>query len=157
MKKRVAGAVILVAIGVGIWLSNLFKGIGPGGEGTEVALSPDTLASVDTSQGNGAGGANADTSNADATQVVPTVLIDEREFFLESPAEDGASERQLIPMDVTEIAALARNAAPNADGIRIQVKRRRSSRPSAETALAEALHAAGLSDEQILHHTGFVD
>ena len=41
MKKRVGGAVILVAIGIGIWLNSLFNGIGPGGEGTNVGLSKD--------------------------------------------------------------------------------------------------------------------
>lgn len=166
MRRRVAGAAILVAMGIGIWLSSLFKGLGPGGDGSRGAFAPQPRAEV----------GNADLSPRDTPEsvsapgvrtgaAIPTVVIDERQYFLENHGgdvtrlipTDVSAETQLIPTDVAHIVALVQQTEPNDDGIRVQIKRRRSSRPSAETALDKALHEAGVTDEQILRHSGFVD
>ncbi len=165
MRKRVAGATILVAVGIGIWLSNLFNGLGPGGAGTNIGMNPETMVSLDS--GTIAGGTGNAGSHAEepAAPAIPTVVIDERDFYLEQSAgdetklipTDAAQKAQLIPTDVRHIVTLVQQTEPNSDGIRIQIKRRRSSRPSAETALDNALHQAGITEEQILRHSGFVD
>ncbi len=167
MRKRVAGAAILVAVGIGIWLSNLFNGLGPGGAGTNIGMNPDTQVSLDgatISGGTGDAGTGSHEGRATAP-AIPTVVIDEREFYLEQSGggetmlipTDAAQEDRLIPTDVEHITVLVRKTKPNDDGIRVQIKRRRSSRPSAETALNNALHQAGITEEQILRHGGFAD
>lgn len=157
MRKRVAGGVVLVAIGIGIWLSNLFTGIGPGGAGSNIGLSPDINATLEKGEST-AGDTSltsleGETSGSTAPER-PIVVIDAQEYFLEQRTADGS---EYVPTSLEEIVKIAQQAEPDADGIRVQVKRRGSSRHSAEAALDAALREAGLSEEQIQRHAGFVD
>lgn len=157
MRKRVAGGVVLVAIGIGIWLSNLFTGIGPGGSGSNIGLSPDINATLENDEST-AGDTSltsieSETSGSAAAQR-PIVVIDAQEYFLEKRTADGP---EYVPASLDEIVRLAQQAEPDADGIRVQIKRRGSSRHSAEAALDAALRQAGLSEEQIQRHGGFVE
>lgn len=155
MKKRVAGGVVLVAIGVGIWLSNLFNGIGPGGDGSNVGLSPDVSVSLEN-----ASPATGEVSDepAEGTPMSaterPVVVIDAQEYFLEQRQGETTA---YVPVSLEQIVEQAKTATPDADGIRVQIKRRGSSRHSAESALDTSLHNAGITDEQIQRHTGFVE
>jgi hypothetical protein len=158
MRKRVAGGVVLVAIGIGIWLSNLFTGIGPGGAGSNIGLSPDINVALDNSESTTGSETSltsmeAEGSGSSAPQR-PIVVIDAQEYFLEQRTADGP---EYVPTSLDEIIRLAQQAEPDADGIRVQIKRRGSSRHSAEAALDAALRQAGLSEEQIQRHGGIVD
>lgn len=157
MKKRVAGGGLLVAIGIGIWLSNLFTGIGPGGSGSNIGVSPEinaTLENDESTAGETSLTSLEGTASGSAAPERPIVVIDAQEYFLEQRTTEGT---EYVPTTLHEIAELARQAEPDADGIRVQIKRRGSSRHSAEAALDAALRAAGLSEEQIQRHAGFVD
>ncbi|MGD9854783.1 MAG: hypothetical protein AB7U20_07510, partial [Planctomycetaceae bacterium] len=127
---------------------------------------PQTLSSVESSEVAGSGESElARDAGGRISPEIPTVVIDERQFYMEKSGgdatklipTDATANTELIPTDVTHIVTLVEQAEPNADGIRLQIKRRRSSRPSAETALDEALHKAGVTEDQILRHRGFVD
>lgn len=157
MKKRVAGGVVLVAIGIGIWLSNLFNGLGPGGAGTNIGLSPQINATLDNEEstsGETSLTSIEDTSAAAGVHERPVVVIDAQEYFLEKRTPDGT---QYVATPLEQIVEMARQAEPDADGIRVQIKRRGSSRQSAEAALDAALREAGLGEEQIQRHAGFID
>jgi hypothetical protein len=157
MRKRVAGGVVLVAIGIGIWLSNLFTGIGPGGAGSNIGLSPDINATLENSEsttGDTSLTSVEGTAAGSSAPERPIVLIDAQEYFLEQRTADGP---EYVPTSLQEIARLAQQAEPDADGIRVQIKRRGSSRHSAEAALDAALREAGLREEQIQRHGGVID
>ena len=155
MKKRVAGGVVLVAIGIGIWLSNLFNGLGPGGAGTNVGMNPDTLVSVNLDASTAAEAAQESETEAGVVgSGRPVVVIDDLEYFLEQRTGENV---EYVPVALERIVALAQGAEPDADGIRVQIKRRGSSRQSAETALDAALSSAGVTEQQIQRHAGFVE
>lgn len=154
MKKRVAGGVVLVAIGIGIWLSNLFTGIGPGGAGTNVGANPDVAVSLQQSESAGGGTTSEVSATGGVPDGRPVVVIDGQEYFLESRA-DGATD--YIPTTLDQIVEMATSAEPDADGIIVQIKRRGSSRQSAETALDTALREAGVTPEQIQRHAGLLE
>lgn len=158
MKKRVGGAIVLVAVGIGIWLNSLFTGIGPGGDNSGVGRNDEVNVSLD----------NADTSanitSTDSTSetsveatipigAVPTILIDDRQYLLQ--VESGAEEN-FQPIGLDEIVRLTQAAQPGEDGIRLHIKRRETSRASTESALTDALRRAGVSDNAVQHHAGFV-
>jgi hypothetical protein len=157
MRKRVAGGVVLVAIGIGIWLSNLFTGIGPGGAGSNIGLNPEinaTLQNDETTTGDTSLTSVQGEQPGSGAPERPIVVIDAQEYFLEQRTADGS---EYVPASLEQIVELARKAEPDEDGIRVQIKRRGSSRQSAETALNAALRDAGLGEEQIQQHAGFVD
>jgi hypothetical protein len=157
MRKRVAGGVVLVAIGIGIWLSNLFTGIGPGGAGSNIGLSPDISVTLENSESTTGDTSHTslegETAGSSAPER-PIVVIDAQEYFLENRTADGS---EYVPTSLGAIVEMAQQAQPDADGIRVQIKRRGSSRHSAEAALDAALREAGLRDEQIQRHAGFVE
>lgn len=158
MRKRVAGAGILVAIGIGMWLSSLFKGLGPGGEGEGIGRSETVSVNTDTSEVSVDTATERTPTNAGRESlvegVVPTVLIDGRQFLLQGGA---GGEENFRPTDIEEIVRLARQAQPGEDGIRVSIKRRRSSRVLAETELKDALSRAGIQQAEILELPGFVE
>lgn len=158
MKKRVAGGVVLVAVGIGIWLSNLFQGIGPGGSGTNVGMNPQVAVSLDAADVPPEESESSSSSTEGVAAIpaggLPVVVIDDQVYFLEVRRE-GTTEYQ--PTSLDKIVELAKNSRPNADGLRVQIKRRGSSRPSAEAALDAALREAGLQEEQIQRHAGFIE
>src|SRR5690606_31146675 len=136
----------------------LFTGIGPGGAGSNIGLSPDINATLENSEStNGTDTSltslEGDASGSSAPQR-PIVVIDAQEYFLEHRTPEGT---EYVPTSLDEIVEMARKAEPDADGIRVQIKRRGSSRHSAEAALDAALREAGLSEEQIQRHAGFVE
>jgi len=158
MRKRVAGAGILVAIGIGMWLNSLFKGLGPGGEGEGVGRSENVSVNADSSHVSidssadhtaASGGRQSPDSRS-----APTVLIDGRRYLLQVGT---GSEESFRPAELDEIVRLAKEAQPGEDGIRLTIKRRRSSRVLAESELQDALSSAGIEQSEILDHPGFVE
>ncbi|MBX3436097.1 MAG: hypothetical protein KF861_01310 [Planctomycetaceae bacterium] len=158
MRKRVVGATLLVAIGIGVWLSSLFKGLGPGGEGTGVGHSDNVSVSLKSSHS--AVESRTTPASADADGVsqsagtVPTVLIDGHQFLLQQGA---GGEESFRPAELDEIVRLATQAQPGDDGVRIHVKRRQSARATAETALYEALQRARIEPHAIHEQKAFVE
>ncbi len=151
MKKRVTGGVILVAIGLGIWLSSLFNGLGPGGEGEGFGETSRVAVNVDDAE------LRSETANVAllVDEAVPTVLISERNYLLLVDEPKGSAAEK--PVTLAEIVRLAKDATPDADGIRIQIKRAGSSRAGTEAELDAALSAAGIPETSIRRHPQFVD
>jgi hypothetical protein len=156
MRKRVVGAGLLVAIGIGIWLSSLFKGLGPGGTDSGWGLTDKQYTSLDSGQSEG----SVDAQPVDAqresanTRTAPTVLIDGHDYLLQLGA--GADEG-FKPVELSEIVRLAQRAQPDANGIRVHIKRRETSRAAAEIALANALDRAGVQPQEIQQYQAFVE
>jgi hypothetical protein len=154
--RRAAGAGVLVAIGIGIWLSNLFKGWGPGGSAEGLGRDENVLVSVegaDQDSGSTADSPAAGTSGGPGTSA-PVVLIDNRDYLLQSGSGDTTA---YTPTTVEDIIRLALAFEPGEDGIRLQLQRRRTARASTEAALTAALRAAGVADSAVQWQSGFVD
>jgi hypothetical protein len=159
MRKRVVGAGLLVAIGIGIWLSSLFKGLGPGGSGTGFGLTDKQYTSVGSGQSDGSLPVSTSSTRDAApespdTRKRPTVLIDGHSYLLQlgTDAEEGFK-----PVELSEIVRLAQRAEPDANGIRVHIKRRANSRTSAEIDLVNALDEAGVQPQEIQQYGAFVE
>ncbi|MCA9076917.1 MAG: hypothetical protein KDA93_17965 [Planctomycetaceae bacterium] len=159
MKKRVGGAIILVAVGIGIWLNSLFTGIGPGGDDSGVGRNDEVNVSLENAEvptNVNPTDSTSDTS-AEATipaGAVPTILIDDRQYLLQV---GSGAEENFQPIALDQVVSLAQAAQPGEDGIRLHIKRRETSRASTESALTDALRQAGVSDNAVQHHAGFVE
>ncbi len=151
MKKTMAGGVVILAIGLGLWLSNLFNGLGPGGEDDGIGDTSTVSVNLEDAELVSESGS----ASPLPAQAVPTVLISDREYRLVIENEDGSTSQ--VPTSVEQIVTLARDATPDADGIRIEIKREGSSRAATEAELDAALSAAGLSAASIRRHPQFVD
>ncbi|HUG91163.1 MAG TPA: hypothetical protein VML55_10030 [Planctomycetaceae bacterium] len=143
-KRTAAGGIVVVAAVVGLWLSGLFKGFGPGGTGEGDGDGPaEHRAEVPTSL------QTRDDDNpplsSDPAQVVE-VLIDGEQYSVRRAIAGGAAWR---PADLDEIARLAESASGDAQGVRVRVRRRSTALPSAEQQLEEALLQAGLAGTEV--------
>jgi hypothetical protein len=156
MRKRVVGAGLLVAIGIGIWLSSLFKGLGPGGTDSGFGLTDRQYTSVDSGQSDGSLHVSTGDASTESSEERkgPTILIDGHNYLLQlgTDAEEGFK-----PVEVSEIVQLAQRAQPDANGIRVHIKRRENARASAEIALTNALDRAGVQPQEIQHYQSFVE
>ncbi len=154
MRKRVGGAIILVAVGIGIWLNSLFTGIGPGGDDSNVGRNEEFNVSVQNNEIL----PSATTEQPGEINIpagsVPIVLIDDRQYLLQSG--EGAEET-FQPVTLAEVVRLTQAAQPGEDGIQLHIKRRETSRASTESALSDALRQAGVPDNAVQQHAGFVE
>ena len=140
--RNILGAVLVAGIAAGVYLGDFWKGFGWGGGPQGVAGNSSTTSKQKSS--------DSKTSSKETTQTEKTstvsgkvvkVVIDNRSYFLRSTAGDQATE-------LNDLVEMAKTAAGDEDGIRIRIYRKKSSRPSAEEALREALVAAGIPEEQ---------
>ena len=143
-KRNVLGLTLIAGMVVGTYLPNIWKGFG-GGSTWGIGI------------GDPADGLQIETQDAstddelDATipaaqpqpQSLIKVIIDERSFFIRSATGDR-------PTELTEIIALATAATGDADGFRVKIYRKGSSRPSAENALNDALSKADIAESAVL-------
>ena len=141
-KRTVLGAALIAGVIVGQYLPNFWNGFG-GGSSVGVGIgdpAPGTKSEPST-----------DSTDKPATDEItlPTnvppvikVVIDERSYFIRSSEGDR-------PVEITEVIALAKAAAGDADGIRVRVYRKGTSRPSTENALQEAFNEAKISDTAV--------
>lgn len=148
---------MLVAIAIGIWLSSLFKGLGPGGSDTGVGTDTEVSVNVDASHSTGSASTSDELSDVGMVESdsIPTVLIEDRHYLLAVETDDGDVE--YLPSSLEQIVELAARTTPDEDGLQIHIKRRRSSRAATETALDEALANAGVEEAAIRRHRDFVD
>jgi hypothetical protein len=147
-KRTAAGGVLAVAVLVGIWLSGLFKGFGPGGTGEGEGEGPgEPRAEFPTSTEVMTDDADDDNPplSAEPARVVE-VLIDEERYSVRRPIAGGAAWQ---PAELSEIVKLAGTAEGDAQGVRVRIRRRSTSLPSAEQQLEQALLEAGLSSTEM--------
>ena len=143
-KRTVGGGIVVVAALVGVWLSGLFKGFGPGGTGEGEGDGPaEYRAAVPTSTE--AEDAD-DTSPLSEPARVVEVLIDGETYSVRRSIAGGA---EWHPADRDEIVRLADAASGDSQGVRVRIRRRSTSLPSAEQELEEALLQAGLSSTEL--------
>ena len=147
-KRNILGAALIAGIIVGQYLPNFWNGFG-GGSITGVGLGDPKSGTSDEST-EGATGKKTDTEpHAEDDFKLPTdvppvtkVVIDDRSYFIRSAEGDR-------PVEIAEVIALTKAAAGDANGIRVIVYRKGTSRPSAENALQDAFNEAKISDTAV--------
>lgn len=148
-KRNILGATLIAGIVVGTYLPNFWNGFGGGSivgvgvgdpkTGTPSQDSEDSASKPEDK----AKPVESDSKPLENVPPVIKVVIDERSYFLRSAEGDR-------PIEVPEVIALAKAAAGDADGIRIRIYRKKTSRIKAEQDLQDSLVAAGVSDSAIL-------
>ncbi len=155
MKKRyILGAALIAGAIIGQYLPNFWKGFG-GGSTIGVGIGDPTSGDVSSKTGTqpaetpgeqpdtpktAAPGSTPDSTN---TAAVIKVVIDEKSYFVRSAAGDR-------PVTIPEIIALVQAATGDADGIRVRIYQKGTSRPSAEIALNEAFEQAKISNTAVV-------
>lgn len=147
-KRNILGAALIAGIIVGQYLPNFWNGFG-GGSTIGVGLG-DPKSGTNADPTDDATDKPTDTSKPAEEDIklpvnVPPVIkvvIDDRSYFIRSPEGDR-------PVEIAEVIALAKAAAGDADGIRVRVYRKGTSRPSAENALQDAFNEAKISDTAV--------
>jgi len=139
--RNIAGIAAVVGLAIGVWLADLFNGFGTGESGPPaVAVSlgeqASQLPAPPTKE------ETTPDPSGEAPAEVATVIIDDRQYLLQT------GETQ-TPKTLEQIVATAQAAPGNADGLKLKVVRRPSSRSSVEVALQDALKAAGLPETAI--------
>lgn len=142
-KRTVLGAALIAGVIVGQYLPDFWNGFGGGstvgigigdsGSGTKGETSTDTTEIP----------ADEEIKLPANVPAVIKVVIDDRSYFIRSAEGDR-------PVEIAEVIALVKAAAGDADGIRVRVYRKGTSRPSAENALQDAFVAAKISDNAIV-------
>ncbi|MSR56370.1 MAG: hypothetical protein EXS05_01695 [Planctomycetaceae bacterium] len=150
MKRTWLGIAVAAGVLVGVNFPEFWKGFGGGGAnplgvGSSGANDPDisetaakipTVSPVKQTK-------VSDEPGSGRVPVAIKVVIAERSFSLSS----NEGER---PIDVAEVVELVKRTRGDADGIRLRIYRKPSSRPSAETALQNALTEAGIGEDAVL-------
>lgn len=158
-KKRTWFAVVAAAgVILGVNLPDFWKGFGGGGPGflgfgppagngpaeseTTPRAAVSTVSQTTESEG--------ESVRAGGPSSVVKVVISERSLWLRTREGDR-------PIEVAEVVDLVKLAPADADGIRLRIYRKPSSRPSAESALQSALTDAGIPENAILWVPGTND
>ena len=138
----VLGLVLVAGVIVGTYLPDFWKGFGGGstvgvgigdpkaGSKTESVETPTTLSDEPTS-----------TAPVNVPPVLK-VVVDEQTYLIRSTEGDR-------PVKISEVVALVKAAAGDADGIRVRVYRKKASRMAAGHALQDAFVAAGISESAV--------
>lgn len=152
--RNILGAVLVAGIAAGIYLSDFLKGPGLGGGGanqpqknSESPKVQQTQSESDTDQKPAAA---PDKSSPVASTDVVKILIDNRSFLLRTSEGDS-------PAELNDVISQVKSTSGDADGIRVRVYRKATSRASTEIALRDALMAAGVTEEQIVWVPNVVD
>ena len=142
-KRTVLGAVLVAGVIVGQYLPDLWNGFG-GGSSVGVGIgdpAPGTKREPSTDSTEKP--AKDDIKLPTNVPPVIKVVIDDRSYFIRSSDGDRSVE-------ISEVIALAKAAAGDADGIRVRVYRKGTSRSSAENALQDAFNEAKISNDAVL-------
>lgn len=138
--KYVIGGALILGIAAGVWLGDLFKGVGAGngvGIGQSGWSGPGTNESapaVDL-------GVSAETA-AGAAPVTLRVVIKDRSYYLRS----GDSE---TPIDLEALVAMVQSATGDDDGIKLRIYKTETARVSAEMQLRDLLKNADVGESSI--------
>ncbi len=145
-KRLIGGAAML-----GIAAMLIFRDSGAGFSNTQTAITPaNTSVTVDQNNDTATPQEVAVLSPEDAAAVssgVLSVLIDERSFLIRITEQPEPRYRS---SDLIDLVQLARKTAGDGNGIRVQILRRETARPSAEQDLITALQSAGVSRDSIV-------
>lgn len=132
----------------------LFQGINLGTFSTSAGNSTESSATTASTSANprSMDSADSDTNPENsitslAGQPVLTVLIDERAYRVQVPAEPEPLYRD---SSLEQIRSLASSTTGDTNGIRVRILRRETARQSAETALQQTLEQAGITVDAIL-------
>lgn len=149
-RAGLAGGMLLICCA----LLLLFDGINlstPGtsaGNSTESTATTNSTAAIPRSIDSAEDSANTENATASlAGQPVLTVLIDERSYRVQVPAEPAPLYRD---SSLEQIRSLASTTTGDTNGIRVRILRRETARQSAETALHQTLEQAGITVDAIL-------
>ncbi|MEK6262162.1 MAG: hypothetical protein AABP62_26490 [Planctomycetota bacterium] len=141
-KRNVLGAALVAGIIAGVYLPDFWNGFG-GGSITGVGIGdPAGGTKGEPSDNPAAKPVEDDTKPLENVPPVIRVVIDDRSYFIRSADGDR-------PVEIAEVIALAKAAAGDADGIRVKVYRKGTSRPTAENALQDAFNDAKISDNAV--------
>jgi hypothetical protein len=164
MRRAKWGIGAVVVVGAAWLLSRFFNGGGLGtGDGTNVALpSKDTAPAARLDEDRDAPPQDEPETATVATQGeeksigeggVVEALIDGRNFFLKR----GSGDAEWVPAEPDVIAGYARQAPGDQSGVKVVVRRKGSSLPSAEQELTESLRAAGVTGTEIVWPDQFIE
>lgn len=157
MKKRyILGAALIAGVIVGQYLPNFWKGFG-GGSIVGVGIGDSTNGTGDSPSDTDSKTEETPVEKPDAGKLTPPgdapdltsvpavikVVIDEKSYFVRSEAGDR-------PVTIPEIIALVQAATGDADGIRVRIYQKGTSRPSAEIALNDAFEQAKISNTAVV-------
>lgn len=150
MGRKVLGASVLGALGLGIFLGQYLPKLGlfPGGSGIGLGESAPSAASQNTESKPAGSTALAAPPAADQSRpagAAPiTVRVDGHDFVL----VDAAGKSQAATLE--EIVKAIQTAEPNDRGLRVRIEPTPESRAKSESDLKEALRAAGIPETEIV-------
>jgi len=142
MKKstKLGGTILAVGLIIGAMFS-FGPGLGTGDDGNDgdtlVSMS-ETIPPMPNTE--------PTEENLRIPEGVLNILIDDRTYFVEKMDADG---KQFAPVELEELIELSKKSKPNAEGIRINVSRKKKARATAEEQLQQALSEAGLLETSI--------
>lgn len=160
------GLLAIVLLGIGIFLGNRFRGIGPGGENTGVKSDPSAATETVDIDGNVRvqapdGAVSMVEPMRDDREITRTprdavinVLIEDR-TYKQVRTVDG--EQVYESVDLPELMDRINRATGNADGVVVRIARKRSARATAEQDLDEALVKEGIAPDAIQRRAEFVE
>jgi len=141
-KRNILGAALIAGIIVGQYLPNFWNGFG-GGSTVGVGIGdPAPATQGEPSEATSVKPAEDDVKPLTDVPPVTKVVIDDRSYFIRSADGDR-------PVEIAEVIALTKAATGDANGIRVIVYRKGTSRPSAENALQDAFNEAKISDKAV--------
>lgn len=150
MKNRLAAGVVIGAIGLGIWLSQFWRGPGMGGGGAAgvTSSSPETTLTAlprDTRP--------AASRPSGGEREFLTILIHGDAYrVVDSDSPQAGEEASL-----EEIRRRVADVKGDGQGIRVRVVRQRDAVEGARADLLASLEQAGVKREAIQEQSGFVD
>ncbi|MDA0831801.1 MAG: hypothetical protein O2955_00685 [Planctomycetota bacterium] len=90
-----------------------------------------------------------DSSSASSQPHLLRLLTDDRNYLVAADSSSNDAPLEWQPINLSEIVKRAEIIKPNEAGLRVLISRRGSSRVSTEMELLEALHQAGITDDEI--------
>jgi hypothetical protein len=137
--RNIAGVALVLGVAAGVWLSDVWKGIGSG-EGIGVGNGK-TVVSLESGDATDAApelGVEGPASTTNAGKTLRVVIRD-RSYFL----KNGAKE---TPTTLDELVQSLRGVSGDDDGVKLRVYRAENARVTADVQLREALQAADVPE-----------
>jgi len=139
--RNIVTVALVLGVAAGIWLGDLWKGLG--GSGLGLGKGPSVVA---TDENAATPAAPPETTDQPLINVGPAetvrVVVRDRSYFL----KDGTAETS-ISLDT--LVDSVRNAGGDEDGIRLRVYRAENARVTADVQLREALERAEIPESAV--------
>ena len=157
MKNRLIAAGAAVILAIGIYLGNLFQGLGLG----EGDSGGETLVSLASNESSTPPDAEPRTdASASASQDALTLVVQKDGYAVQHGTDAAGS---FAPSTLDDIIQSVTEAQPDTNGDRVRLSYSRHAEMGADEALSKRLQAppeqggAGLLSEEIIKVSGFVD